>query len=242
MRTVSLRNLAAHKVRLALTVISVLLGTAFVAGSFVFTDTLKGSFDTIFNTSSKGIDARVQAKHDYDPGVPTSVIPAIRAVPGAATVEPKVQRNGRAGRLARQEDPVERRAERGRRVGSALGQPAADLRERPRAAQCRPGRGQRRRGRAAQPAHRRPRQGRRGQRQGRQRDDQRHLPGRLRHRRLRRRAVHPGASRASVHRRQPLHDGQRRGRPRCLRDDAHQPHRQGAAGRARGQDRRPGAR
>jgi putative ABC transport system permease protein len=90
MRTVSLRNLGAHKVRLALTVISVLLGTAFVAGSFVFTDTLKGAFNTIFDSSSKGIDTRVQAKHDYDPGVPTSVIPAIRAVPGAATVEPEV--------------------------------------------------------------------------------------------------------------------------------------------------------
>ena len=60
MRKVSLRNLRAHKVRLLLTLISVLLGTAFVAGSFVFTDTLKQSFDTIFATSDKGIDTRVQ--------------------------------------------------------------------------------------------------------------------------------------------------------------------------------------
>jgi putative ABC transport system permease protein len=90
MRTVSLRNLAAHKVRLALTVISVLLGTAFVAGSFVFTDTLKHSFDTIFNTSDKGIDSQVAPKHDYDPGVPTSLVPKIAAIPGAATVEPTI--------------------------------------------------------------------------------------------------------------------------------------------------------
>ena len=48
MRKVSLRNLAAHKVRLALTVLSVVLGTAFVAGSFVFTDTLQKTFDSIF--------------------------------------------------------------------------------------------------------------------------------------------------------------------------------------------------
>lgn len=47
MRKVSLRNLAAHKVRLALTVLSVVLGTAFVAGSFVFTDTLQKTFDSI---------------------------------------------------------------------------------------------------------------------------------------------------------------------------------------------------
>jgi putative ABC transport system permease protein len=90
MRTVSLRNLAAHKVRLALTVISVLLGTAFVAGSFVFTDTLKHSFDTIFNTSDKGIDSQVKPRHDYDPGVPTDLVAKIAALPGAATVEPTI--------------------------------------------------------------------------------------------------------------------------------------------------------
>jgi putative ABC transport system permease protein len=90
MRTVSLRNLRAHKVRLALTVISVLLGTAFVAGSFVLTDTLRGAFNTIFDSSDKGIDTRVRPQHSYDPGVPTSLVASIRAVPGAATVEPEI--------------------------------------------------------------------------------------------------------------------------------------------------------
>jgi putative ABC transport system permease protein len=87
MRRVSMRNLAAHRVRLLLTVVSVLLGTAFVAGSFVFTDTLQGSFDKIFNTADKGLDARVQPKHDYDPGVATNVVSQVRAVPGVRTVE-----------------------------------------------------------------------------------------------------------------------------------------------------------
>ncbi len=81
MRTVSLRNLRAHKVRLALTVISVLLGTAFVAGSFVFTDTLKQSFDTIFATSDKGLDVRVTAKGDFSTGV--SVVAGSGAGAGA---------------------------------------------------------------------------------------------------------------------------------------------------------------
>ncbi|MGH8861247.1 MAG: ABC transporter permease, partial [Jatrophihabitantaceae bacterium] len=90
MRMVSLRNLMAHKVRLALTVISVLLGTAFVAGSFVFTDTLQRSFDTIFQTSDKGIDTQVKPVHADDAGVPADLVARIRAVPGAATVEPRV--------------------------------------------------------------------------------------------------------------------------------------------------------
>jgi putative ABC transport system permease protein len=90
MRTVSLRNLAAHKVRLALTLISVLLGTAFVAGSFIFTDTLKQSFDTIFATSDKGIDARVQATHGYQAGVPVGLLATIKGVPGVRAVEPVI--------------------------------------------------------------------------------------------------------------------------------------------------------
>jgi putative ABC transport system permease protein len=91
MRTVSLRNLGAHKVRLALTLISVLLGTAFVAGSFVFTDTLKKSFDTIFETSDKGIDARVQPIHGYSAGVPVGVLPLIENVPGVRAVQPRIE-------------------------------------------------------------------------------------------------------------------------------------------------------
>ncbi len=91
MRTVSLRNLRAHKVRLALTLISVLLGTAFVAGSFIFTDTLKQSFDTIFATSDKGIDARVQPTHGYAAGVPIGAVTAIERVPGVRAVQPVIE-------------------------------------------------------------------------------------------------------------------------------------------------------
>jgi len=44
MWTLSFRNLPAHKVRLALTVLAVILGTAFVSGSFIFTATLSTTF------------------------------------------------------------------------------------------------------------------------------------------------------------------------------------------------------
>src|SRR4051794_3669693 len=90
MRSVALRNLAAHKVRLALTVISVLLGTAFVAGSFVFTDTLKKSFDTIFASSDKGLDVQVTDSGDFSTGVPLSLVPALEKVPGVRAVQPHI--------------------------------------------------------------------------------------------------------------------------------------------------------
>ena len=44
---ISLRNLLARKLRLAMSAFAIVLGVAFVAGSFVFTDSLGGAFDGI---------------------------------------------------------------------------------------------------------------------------------------------------------------------------------------------------
>ncbi|MEO6502655.1 MAG: FtsX-like permease family protein [Jatrophihabitantaceae bacterium] len=90
MRKVSLRNLAAHKVRLALTVLSVVLGTAFVAGSFVFTDTLQRTFNGIFEDVAVGVDVRVMARDDNGSGVPLADLDRLRAVPGVQAVEPGI--------------------------------------------------------------------------------------------------------------------------------------------------------
>ncbi|WP_127784547.1 FtsX-like permease family protein [Rhodococcus sp. X156] len=87
MRRVSLRNLVAHKVRLLLTVLSVVLGTAFVAGSFIFTDTLQSTFNGIFEDTAQGVDVRVQSEEARSSGVPLSDVEAIRAVPGVRTVQ-----------------------------------------------------------------------------------------------------------------------------------------------------------
>ena len=90
MRTVAVRNLRAHKVRLLLTLVSIVLGTAFVAGSFVFTDTLKHSFDSIITDNAQGIDARVQPRHGYDPGVPVALADEIAHLPGVRAVQPGI--------------------------------------------------------------------------------------------------------------------------------------------------------
>nr|WP_243757511.1 FtsX-like permease family protein [Allobranchiibius sp. GilTou38] len=92
MGRVSIRNLRAHKVRLILTVLSVILGTAFVTGSYVFTDTLKHSFTGIFNDAYKGIATHVEPAHSYDAGVPFGDLATIRRVPGVDRVAPGVER------------------------------------------------------------------------------------------------------------------------------------------------------
>lgn len=89
-RKVSLRNLAAHKIRLALTVLSVVLGTAFVTGSFVFTDTLSHTFHGIFADIAKGVDVQVTGQDSDGSGVPVADIDKIKAVPGVRAVDPQV--------------------------------------------------------------------------------------------------------------------------------------------------------
>ncbi|OAK51589.1 hypothetical protein A3K89_11760 [Rhodococcoides kyotonense] len=90
MRKVSLRNLAAHKVRLALTVLSVVLGTAFVSGSFVFTDTLQRTFSSIFSDTAQGADVRVSAQEAGSSGVPVDDANVIAALPNVRAVAPYV--------------------------------------------------------------------------------------------------------------------------------------------------------
>ena len=59
MRKVALRGLFARKLRLALTVLAVVLGTTLIAGTYVFTDSINSAFDTIFQVSNRGTDAEI---------------------------------------------------------------------------------------------------------------------------------------------------------------------------------------
>ncbi|MEV0245326.1 FtsX-like permease family protein [Nocardia sp. NPDC050712] len=90
MRKVALRNLAAHKVRLALTLLSVVLGTAFVAGTFVFTDTLQRTFDDIFANEAVGVDIRVSPEERQAFGVPLAVVDKVERTAGVRAVEPSM--------------------------------------------------------------------------------------------------------------------------------------------------------
>lgn len=57
---VSLRNVAAHKLRLALTVLAVVLGTAFLSGALMFTNMLSTTFDSAVDTALDDVDAVVR--------------------------------------------------------------------------------------------------------------------------------------------------------------------------------------
>ncbi|MEZ0071064.1 ABC transporter permease [Planotetraspora sp. GP83] len=88
----TLKNLGAHKLRLALTALAVILGTAFVAGTLIFSSTTNKAFDELFSEGARTIDVMVQAKQafagdDADTSakpIPASVLDQVRKVEGVA--------------------------------------------------------------------------------------------------------------------------------------------------------------
>src|SRR5207248_208457 len=95
---VTRKGLLAHKFRLLLTSISIILGVGFVAGTFVFTDTIGSVFDHLFTQTTSGTDAVVRAQlpfkvnnqgggqQDRAP-VPDSLVPVVRSTPGVAEAQ-----------------------------------------------------------------------------------------------------------------------------------------------------------
>ena len=62
-----------HKARLFLMAMAIILGVAFIAGSYVFTDTMKSAFDVLFEQDSN-VDVVVRA--DVQFGFDTGRVPA----------------------------------------------------------------------------------------------------------------------------------------------------------------------
>lgn len=63
---VTLKGLMAHKLRLALTALAVVLGVAFMAGSLVLTDTIRSVFDNLFAEVNSGVDAVVRKEETFE--------------------------------------------------------------------------------------------------------------------------------------------------------------------------------
>ena len=82
----SFKGLLAHKLRLVLTIVAIVLGVSFVAGTYVFTDSINARFDTLFGDVYAGVDVSVEpVRSDLDtsPGsLPASLLDLISDVEG----------------------------------------------------------------------------------------------------------------------------------------------------------------
>src|SRR3954454_16487367 len=93
-------GIRARKTRFLLSAMAVALGVAFMAGTLVLTDTMRQSYDGIAATAAKGTDAFVRSSRvatDPDQGIESRgkvdavTLAAVRAVPGVAAAEPRVE-------------------------------------------------------------------------------------------------------------------------------------------------------
>src|SRR5919112_4839361 len=98
MLRMSLRGLLARKLRTALTAFAVVIGVAFVSGTFIFTDTINASFTDLFERVSKGVDVDVTAKQavEGDFGgriqpLPDGTLEKVQAAPGVEAAEPRFE-------------------------------------------------------------------------------------------------------------------------------------------------------
>lgn len=66
--TLTIKQLAANKMRLLATSFAVILGVAFLAGTLILTDTIRGTFDTLLAKADEGTDAYVRASSPLDLG------------------------------------------------------------------------------------------------------------------------------------------------------------------------------
>ncbi|WP_169950249.1 FtsX-like permease family protein [Microbispora sp. H11081] len=96
----TLTGLLAHRLRLLLTSLAIVLGVGFIAGTFVLTDTIDAGFTQSFAADADKVDVVVTPKDkakdeaegeaEDDAGLPQSALAAIRTVPGVRDAQPMV--------------------------------------------------------------------------------------------------------------------------------------------------------
>lgn len=93
----SLKSIAARKLRLLATSVAVLLGVAFMAGTFVLTDTIGRSFDQLFDEIYADTDTVVRGEAAFEsdfgterPTIDGAVVDQVAAVEGVASAVPEV--------------------------------------------------------------------------------------------------------------------------------------------------------
>jgi putative ABC transport system permease protein len=90
------RNLFARKVRLALSAFAIVLGVAFVAGSFIFTDAMGDAFDGIIEGSTSDVEIAYKGAADFDSQqdlrtLPRALADRLDQLPEVGSVHPTIQ-------------------------------------------------------------------------------------------------------------------------------------------------------
>ena len=96
---IALKGILGRKARLVLTSLAVIIGTAFLAGTSVFTATLDRTFNNLFEDVFKNIDGYVRSSEVIEgefglqerQRIPAELVDQVNAVPGVADAVPDIQ-------------------------------------------------------------------------------------------------------------------------------------------------------
>ena len=61
---VALKSLLSHKLRMLLTVVSIVLGVSYISGTYIFTDGISKTFNNLFEDVFEGVDVTVRPAED----------------------------------------------------------------------------------------------------------------------------------------------------------------------------------
>ena len=92
MFALTIKQIAARKLRLLTSAFAVLLGVAFMSGTFILTDTIGATFDSVLADVDAGVDAYVRTPTDIDAGygqgprLAASIADTVAAVDGVDQV------------------------------------------------------------------------------------------------------------------------------------------------------------
>ncbi len=95
---ISLKGVLAHKTRLLMTALAVVIATAFLSSTFIFSDTIRSTFDSLFADVFRNTDAFVRSSNvieaefgaEQRDRIPESLVAEVAAVPGVADAQGEV--------------------------------------------------------------------------------------------------------------------------------------------------------
>jgi putative ABC transport system permease protein len=97
---ITLKGVTAHRLRYALTALAVLLGVAFIAGTFVLTDTMNNAFNGLYTQIYQGTAAVVRATQPFAPPtnyanqrqlIDAGLATTVDKVPGVQAAAPDIE-------------------------------------------------------------------------------------------------------------------------------------------------------
>src|SRR5688500_12632588 len=90
------KSALAHRLRLALTIVAVMLGVTFVSATLIYTDTLDAVFSNMVDEGTAGVDVYVESEAEFEslmsygvggPTLPESMVARVQDVEGVDVAE-----------------------------------------------------------------------------------------------------------------------------------------------------------